>query len=91
MKYTTVVAATFVVVAKAQIGLPNPNCTVVANLKPDPGPFYMFEPGKADCGAGWAVPFGPVPSGCAKLELLVGKFSMLPFLFYNVVHSTNCF
>jgi hypothetical protein len=75
MKLAILVAAAFLTNGNAQLGAPNPNCTVVANLKPDPGPFYMFEPGKADCGAGWAVPFGPIPPGCATLELLVGESS----------------
>ncbi|KAF2669664.1 alpha/beta-hydrolase [Microthyrium microscopicum] len=67
------VLATLLAAVNAQLGAPNPNCTVVEKLVPNPGPFYMFEPGKADCGAGWAVPFGPVPPGCAKLEVLVAR------------------
>jgi hypothetical protein len=73
MKYTTVAAA-FLAAANAQIPYsPKQGCTIVADIKPDPGSFYMFEPGKADCGAGWAVPFGPIPPGCAKLEVIVGE------------------
>jgi len=73
MKYAAI-ASVLLVAINAQIPYnPKQNCTIVADIKPDPGPFYMFESGKADCGAGWAVPFGPVPSGCAKLEVIVGK------------------
>jgi hypothetical protein len=73
MKYTVALAAALATV-NAQVGPFKANCTVVANLKPDPGPFYMFEEGAADCGAGWAIPYGPVPPGCASLELLVGEY-----------------
>jgi hypothetical protein len=77
MKAVAFVAATFLAAVNAQfqVEVPGPNCVVVSKLKPNPGPFYMFEPGGADCGFGWAIPFGPVPTGCAKLEVLVGEFS----------------
>jgi hypothetical protein len=74
MRYTTAVAV-FLTAVNAQNMGPKANCTKFADIKPIPDPFYMFEPGKADfhCDMGVPIPFGPVPAGCAKLEIIVGK------------------
>ena len=76
MRHATVAAALWATV-NAQIMGPKANCTKFADIKPIPDPFYMFEPGKADfhCDMGVPIPFGPVPPGCAKLEVIVGKFT----------------
>jgi hypothetical protein len=83
--YGTVVAI-FVVAANAQNFGPKANCTKFADIKPIPDPLIMFEPGKADfhCDMGVPIPFGPIPVGCAKLEVIASKsmktvFSVLRF------------
>jgi hypothetical protein len=82
MRHTTTVLAGLLAAANAQKefggkgpGAPKPGCLKLADVKPIADPFYMFEPGKADfhCDMGAPIPFGPVPSGCAKLEIIVGK------------------
>lgn len=43
-------------------------------LKQQRDPLVQFAPGKSTfpCDMGAAIPFGPVPKGCAKFEVLVG-------------------
>jgi hypothetical protein len=74
MKYTTVVTV-FFAAANAQNMGPKANCTKFADIKQVPDPMTMFVPGSADfhCDMGVPIPFGPVPTGCAKLEVIVGK------------------
>jgi hypothetical protein len=74
MRSVAIIAASLAA-ANAQNFGAKANCTKFADLKPVPDPFYMFEPGKADfhCDMGISIPFGPVPPGCAKLEVIVGK------------------
>jgi hypothetical protein len=76
MKHGTIVAALLAAVSAQKFGpKAKGNCVKFADIKPIADPFYMFEPGKADfhCDMGIAIPFGPVPKGCAKLEVIVGK------------------
>jgi hypothetical protein len=75
MRYVAAAAA-LVAVAHAQINMgPKANCTKYKDIKPIPDPFYQFTPGEADfhCDMGIPIPLGPVPSGCASLEVIVGK------------------
>jgi hypothetical protein len=90
-RYTTIVAA-FVVAVNAQNMGPKANCTKFADIKPIPDPFLMFEPGKADfhCDMGVPIPFGPVPTGCAKLEIIVGKYPEDSFAVLDLI-SVNYF
>jgi hypothetical protein len=81
MKYGTIVAALLAAVSAQKMPgkmpgfTPPKNCVKFADIKDIPDPFYMFESGTADfhCDMGIAIPFGPVPSGCAKLEVIIGK------------------
>jgi len=76
MKYAIIVAA-LQAAANAQFRNmgPKANCTKFKDIKPIADPLFMFEPGKADfhCDMGLPIPFGPVPPGCAKLEVIVGE------------------
>jgi hypothetical protein len=76
MRQATVLAALLAAAANAQKFGAKANCTKLADVKPVPDPFTMFTPGKADfhCDMGVPIPFGPVPPGCAKLEVIVGQF-----------------
>jgi hypothetical protein len=40
-----------------------------------PDPLKLFSPGSAvfPCDMGAPIPFGPIPTGCAKLEIITGK------------------
>ena len=83
MRFATVLVGLFAAV-NAQKGLggmagPKPGCIKLADIKPIADPLTMFEPGKADfhCDMGTPIPFGPVPSGCAKLEIIVGKLQRI--------------
>jgi hypothetical protein len=62
-------------------GAPKPGCIKLADIKPIADPLTMFEPGKADfhCDMGAPIPFGPVPSGCAGLEIIAGRFKRSAF------------
>jgi hypothetical protein len=75
MRHATVFAALLAAAANAQKFGAKANCTKLVDVKPVPDPFTMFTPGKADfhCDMGVPIPFGPVPPGCAKLEVIYGE------------------
>ena len=56
-------------------------CQTVAEIlsKPPPDPLVPFTPGSANfpCNMGAKIPFGKVPTGCADLEIIVGKCAFL--------------
>src|SRR5207253_11245986 len=80
MKYQlilTVLAAA----AQAQKAKGSGKCQTVAEIlsKPPPDPLVPFTPGSANfpCNMGAKIPFGKVPTGCADLEIIVGKCAAL--------------
>jgi len=79
MRHTTVLAALFAAGNAQKFGA-KANCTKLVDVKPVPDPFTMFTPGKADfhCDMGVPIPFGPVPPGCAKLEVIVARGTSEP-------------
>jgi hypothetical protein len=50
-------------------------CQKSADLKSIPDPLKMFDPKDAmfPCDMGSSVPLGPIPKGCAALEIIVGQ------------------
>ncbi|KAF2670969.1 alpha/beta-hydrolase [Microthyrium microscopicum] len=50
-------------------------CKKTSDTKSFPDPLKQFAPGAAQwpCDMGAAIPFGPVPKGCAKLEVIVAR------------------
>ena len=70
MKYAGIVAVIAAVGVEAQ-----KNCQYVKDIKPLPDPLNQLPPDKATfpCDMGSPVPLGKVPTGCAKLEVIVGK------------------
>ncbi|KAF2431511.1 alpha/beta-hydrolase [Tothia fuscella] len=84
---STTVFATFFAFANAQNLGAKPNCTKFADLKPVADPLKLFPPGSADfhCDMGVPIPYGPAPTGCAKLELLVARGTSEPGPFGQVV------
>jgi hypothetical protein len=78
MKYQLILTA---LAAAAQAQKAKAKCQTVKEIleKPAPDPLVPFAPGSADfpCNMGAAIPLGKVPTGCADLEIIVGKF---PFL-----------
>jgi cutinase len=68
-------------------GTPKAGCLKLADIKPIKDPLTMFEPGKADfhCDMGAPIPFGPVPSGCTKLEIIVARGTSEPGPLGNIV------
>jgi hypothetical protein len=85
MKYTAIIAV-LLTASNAQDFGPKANCSRFKDIKLIPDPFYMFEPGKADfhCDMGVAVPFGPVPTGCAKLEVIVGECGVWLLCYFSI-------
>jgi hypothetical protein len=49
-------------------------CQYLKDIKPIADPLVLFKPGTATfpCDMGGTVPFGKVPTGCAKFEVIVG-------------------
>ena len=85
MKYSIAVAALVVattVVAQAPAGAPTTapqpgakgKCRDTKDTASFPDPLKLFSPGSAvfPCDMGAPIPLGPVPTGCAKLEIIVG-------------------
>jgi hypothetical protein len=50
-------------------------CVYTKDTKSFPNPLDLFPPGSAvfPCDMGAGVPLGPVPKGCAQLEIIAGK------------------
>jgi hypothetical protein len=71
MKYAAIFAAV-AVIAEAQSA--KPECKKTSDLKSVPDPLVLFKPNTATfpCDMGAPIPFGKVPTGCAKLEIIVG-------------------
>jgi hypothetical protein len=78
MKYQLILTA---LAAAAQAQKAKAKCQTVKEIleKPAPDPLVPFTPGSADfpCNMGAAIPLGKVPTGCADLEIIVGKFPCL--------------
>ena len=81
MKYSLIFVAAAVV--RAQKGADGPPgtyngipCQKISDIKPLADPTAQFKPGVANfpCDMGGAIPFGPVPKGCSKLEIIIGRF-----------------
>ena len=83
MKYSILFVIASVVVAHPQISLPKvgpdgkplPQCQMTKDIKPMADPLQQFRPATANfpCDMGAAIPYGPVPKGCAKFEVIVGS------------------
>jgi hypothetical protein len=73
MKFTAAVVLSVALRAAAQ-----GKCYKTSELisGPQPDPLKPFAPGSANfpCDMGAAIPLGKVPTGCSKLEIIVGKF-----------------
>ena len=56
-------------------------CQKSADVKTAPDPLQMFDPKDAmfPCDMGASIPLGPVPKGCAALEIIVGKSHLRNF------------
>ena len=72
MQYLPFLAALAVVNAFPQ---EKGKCQKTADVKPLADPLKQITPGKAvfPCDFGASVPLGKIPTGCAKLEIIVGE------------------
>jgi hypothetical protein len=70
MRYSVVLAALAAVSVEAQ------KCQKTTEVVALDDPLKQLPPGKAvfPCNMGAAIPLGKVPKGCAKFEIIVGKF-----------------
>jgi hypothetical protein len=83
MKYTITVAALAAVATAQKLGgTPSKNCMKLADIKSLPDPFTQLPPEKATfpCDMGGAIPMdaSKIPSGCAKLEIIVARGTSEP-------------
>jgi cutinase len=62
-------------------------CEYIKDVKSQPDPLIGFTPGKATfpCDMMSPIKFGPVPKGCAKLEVIVARGTSEPGDFGTVV------
>jgi hypothetical protein len=80
MKYTLILAAFAAVAVEGQKDGAAPKakgkCEYTKDVKSFPDPTALFPPGSAvfPCDMGSAVPLGKVPTGCAQLEIIYGKY-----------------
>jgi hypothetical protein len=56
-------------------------CLKTSEIKPMADLTAQYKPGSANfpCDMGAPIPFGPVPKGCAKLEIIIGSSTFPPF------------
>jgi hypothetical protein len=80
MRYAIVLAAIVAIGVNAQdppMASPPPKakCQKTADIKPVADPLVQFTPGSATfpCDMGAPIPLGKIPTGCAKLEVIVGR------------------
>jgi hypothetical protein len=61
-------------------------CQKSTDLKSVPDPLKQFDPKDAmfPCDMGSSVPLGPVPKGCAALEIIVGRSCLFNHTFTNL-------
>jgi len=94
MKYTLVLSlAVAAVVAMPQSpvtepkGEALPKCQKTTDIKPLADPLQQFKPKSANfpCDMGSPIPFGPVPKGCAKFEVIVARGTSEPGDFGSMV------
>jgi hypothetical protein len=80
MKYSIVAAALVAATVVAQAPVKG-KCRDTKDTASVPDPLKLFTPGSAvfPCDMGAPIPFGPVPTGCAKLEIIVGWFPIHSF------------
>jgi hypothetical protein len=78
MKYNTFLAAIFAVQAAAQA----PKCKSTKEIlaQPLPNPLVPLDGGQVNfpCDMGGGIPLGPVPTGCAQLEVIVARGTTEP-------------
>jgi hypothetical protein len=69
MKYTLVLAGLTFLGSNAQ------KCEKTTEIKKDRDPLVLFKPKSATfpCDMGSPIPFGKIPTGCAKFEIIVGE------------------
>jgi hypothetical protein len=75
MRYAVVLAA-IAALTEAQTGAPpKAECKKLKDIKSVPDPLVQFRPGTATfpCDMGAPIPYGKIPTGCAKLEIIVGQ------------------
>jgi len=77
MKYAIILAVTAALNVNA---LPQAKCEKTTDIKPKTDPLVQFAPNTATfpCNMGAAIPFGKVPTGCAKLEIIVARGTSEP-------------
>jgi hypothetical protein len=65
--------------AQDQTATEKPKCQYLKDIKSVPDPLVQFRPNTATfpCDMGAPIPFGKVPTGCAKLEIIVGQYIFL--------------
>jgi len=68
-------------------GKPLPKCQKTSDIKPMADPLQQFKGKTANfpCDMGAPIPFGPVPKGCAKFEVIVARGTSEPGDFGSMV------
>jgi len=85
MRYSVLFAIVAAAAVEAQSPPPakpsgSAKCVKTTEAKPPPDPLTLFTPGSATfpCDMGQPIPFGPVPKGCAKLEIIYARGTSEP-------------
>ena len=80
MKYNTILTAIFAVRAAAQREGPKCKSTKDILAAPLPDPLVQLNGSMVNfpCDMGGAIPLGPIPTGCADLEVIVARGTTEP-------------